>query len=202
MHTNKDSSPFRKRIRISTGNYSDPGLYFLTSCSFGNALLFGNVQDNSLLMNSVGKMISRWWERLPGKFLRIELREFIVMPNHFHGIIVIGREEPRMDEKREEPRMELGREEPRLLPYGMAFGEEMGFDTRVEPSIPRIMQWFKTMSTNEFLRIQKETGATNSPRLWQRSYYDHIIRNDTDYCRISEYIKNNPGKWMADRFHP
>ena len=168
-------------------------MYFLTGCSFGNAQLFGSTRENSLTLNSVGRMVSRWCEKLPGQFRRIELRDFILMPNHFHGIIMIERVKPGMHGRREEPW---------LLPYRTALGEEKGFDPRVEPSIPRIMQWFKTMSTNEFLRRQKETGATDSPRLWQRSYYDHIIRNDTDYFRISEYIKNNPGRWIADRFHP
>lgn len=197
MQNNKNLATFRKPIRISTGKYREPGLYFLTSCSYEKAPLFGSVQEGKLTLNSVGKMISRWWEKLPGKFSRIELRDFIIMPNHFHGIIIIEREEP-SDANKEEPWMDSKREEPRLLPYGSACGEGKG----VDPSIPRIMQWFKTMSTNEFLRFQKQSCESDSPRLWQRSYYDHIIRNDADYRRISDYIKNNPGKWMADRFHP
>ena len=219
MQTNKDSAPSRKPARLSTGNYRDPGLYFLTGCSFGNNLLFGSINGNSVTLNTVGIMVNNWWEKLPGKFLRIELCDFILMPNHFHGVIRIERLEPQMGLRREEPRMilrreeqrmnlireeqrmNLRREEPRLLPYETALEQGKGFDPRVEPGIPRIMQWFKTMSTNEYLRMQKETGATGSPRLWQRSYYDHIIRNDTDYNRIAEYIQHNPGKWMADRFH-
>jgi REP element-mobilizing transposase RayT len=148
-------------------------------------------------------MINRWWEKLPGKFDRVELGDFVVMPNHFHGIIIITREER---EKREK------REEPRLLPYGGGtIGKSVGEDPRVLPlrllpprvlpDIPKIMQWFKTMSTNEFLRYQKQSHETDSPKLWQRSYYDHIIRNDADFRRISEYIRNNPEKWIADRFH-
>ncbi|MCX6224603.1 MAG: hypothetical protein NTV01_07620, partial [Bacteroidia bacterium] len=62
-------------------------------------------------------------------------------------------------------------------------------------------QWFKTMSTNEFYRMQKSAGNGNKTKLWQRSYWDHIIRTDADFNRISEYIKNNPSRWIADRFH-
>ena len=103
----------------------------------------------------------------------IELGSFVVMPNHIHGIIrIVGAD-------------------PWVRPY----------DPRVEPSIPRIMQWFKTMSTNEFYQMQKTSRTSNKPKLWQRSYWDHIIRTEMDYQRITEYIKNNPDVWIADRFH-
>lgn len=103
MQNNKNLATFRKPIRLSTGKYREPGLYFLTSCSYENAPLFGSVKEGKLTLNLVGEIIYRWWEKLPGKFSRIELRDFIVMPYHFHGIIIIEREEPRWELKREEP---------------------------------------------------------------------------------------------------
>jgi len=93
------------------------------------------------------------------------------------------------------------REDTWVLPYGISDGEEWRVDTRVDPAIPRIIQWYKTMSTNEYLRKQKALGITDSGKLWQRSYYDHIIRTSADYYRISTYIRNNPAQWIADRFH-
>ena len=174
MQSEKSSLHSRRKIRLSLVKYTEPGSFFITSCAYGHNCLFGKIKANRLCLNPVGEMVNRWWEKLPEKFMFIELGSFVVMPNHFHGIIrIVG-------------------EDPWVLPYD---------DPRVDPSIPRIMQWFKTMSTNEFYQMQKTSRTSNKPKLWQRSYWDHIIRTEMDYQRITEYIKNNPDVWIADRFH-
>ncbi len=200
-------------------SYREPGCYFLTICAYENEKFFGSFAEEHLSLNPVGVMVLKWWEKLPGKFKHIELCDFVVMPNHFHGIIkiekklyqpdhlIIGqngqlvnqREDTRVLPYETCPRREI-REDTLVLPYETESGEKW-VDTRVDPSIPRIMQWFKTMSTNEYYRMQKSSGIENKPKLWQRSYWDHIIRTDADYNRISDYIKNNPTRWVADRFH-
>jgi REP element-mobilizing transposase RayT len=189
----------RKPLRLATGNYKNPGMYFLTICSFETRPVFGKISNNHLTMNPAGNLVMKWWEKLPSKFSRIILGDFVVMPNHFHGIIII---EPIVGEDpRVLPPAKIKWEDKWVLPYDISSGDREIVDTRVAPSVPRIMQWFKTMSTNEFLRMEKETGSKQFQKLWQRSYYDHIIRNNTDHQRISDYIRNNPARWVADRFN-
>ena len=72
-----------------------------------------------------------------------------------------------------------------------------------QTDIPSIMQWLKTMTTNDYIQMVKEEKAPSfSKRIWQRSYYDHVVRNETDLTEIRAYIQNNPAKWQLDRFYP
>ncbi len=174
------SVPVRKPNRMSTHNYSEAGSYFLTACTYENVLLFGLTKGGCIALNPTGEAVSGWWKKLPGKFRNIELGDFVVMPNHFHGIVRI---------------MEPGLKPDCLLVDGGLV------NLRTEPSVPGIMQWFKTMSTNEFYRIRKSEGMAYPLKLWQRSYWDSIIRTEAEHNRISEYIKNNPARWIADRFY-
>lgn len=189
------SGPVRKRNRKPTQNYAEAGSYFLTSCAHEHRLLFGRIVGGFITLNPNGLMITKWWECLPGKFRYIELGDFVVMPNHFHGIVRIER-----PKSYREDQWDQRGEDTLVLTDETNWGGKM-VDSLVDPSIPRIMQWFKTMSTNEFYRMQKSTGLINQTKLWQRSYWDHIIRTKADYNRISDYIKNNPTRWVADHFH-
>jgi len=121
-------------------------------------------------LNAAGKMVEDWWGKLESKYPEIKIDPFyIVMPNHFHGIIFI--------------------EAPG--------GGHMG------PPLQKIMQWFKTMTTNEYVHGVKESGwAAFQRSLWQRSFYDHAIRSEESLNRIREYIGNNPRSWAVDRENP
>jgi len=117
-------------------------------------------------------MIEKWHLELPKKFPDITLGEYIVMPNHFHAIIIITGD---LVQNR---------------------GEHVG------SPLPRIVQWFKTMTTNEYIRGVKNLGwETFDGKLWQRNYYEHIIRDEKSYHAITNYIKNNPSTWIDDQFH-
>jgi putative transposase len=195
MKNNRNPAKLRKEHRLSPAKYKEAGSYFLTSCCFDHLTLFGKVQIGQYIeLNKIGRMVEKWWLQLPGKFKLIELGEFVVMPNHFHGIIriMVGADafvRP------------YGGADAFVRPYESDHVVTGGIDPRVDPSISRIMQWFKTMSTFEYYRMQKSSGTGNRQKLWQRSYWDHIIRNEADDKRISDYIKNNPTVWIADRFH-
>ena len=156
-----------------------------------------------MMLNEFGKIAQQ--EILDTIKIRthVLIDSFVVMPNHFHGIIRIDRNlyQPEHFIIGQKGQLVNQREDTRVLPYGTEMCGEGEVNPRVDPSIPRIMQWFKTMSTNEFYRMQRSSGIGNNLKLWQRSYWDHIIRTDADYNRISDYIKNNPKVWIADRFH-
>jgi len=123
-------------------------------------------------------MIEKWWQELRNKFANIELDEWMVMPNHFHGIIqIVGAD-------------------LRVCP-GNNEGEHTGSPLR--SSVSTIIQWFKTMTTNEYIRgVKSEIFPPFNKNIWQRNYHEHIIRDENELNRIREYIINNPKNWETD----
>ncbi len=153
----------RRSIRLQGYDYSQTGAYFFTTVTQGRELLFGEIKDGEVVLNEAGKMVLKWWHELPKKFPNIKLNTFILMPNHFHGIIII---------------------------------ENVDGDA---PRLGTIIQWFKTMTTNEYIRGVKNLGRQSfDRRLWQRNYYEHIIRNQKDWERIHDYVEANPVNWEKD----
>ena len=134
--------------------------------------------NDEMVLTDAGRLVEKWWLKLPDKFPNIELDYYVVMPNHFHGIIsIVGAD-------------------PCVCPDNLT-GEHAG------SPLHSIMQWFKTMSTNEYIRGVKQLGwMPFNKKFWQRSYYEHIIRNEKELNRIREYIQNNPLKWELDRENP
>ena len=127
-----------------------------------------------------GKMIEKWWLELENKFTDIEIDEFVIMPNHVHGIII-----------------NIGCGQITRGQTQWNKGEHIG------SPLHRIVQWFKTMTTNEYIRCVKQFHLKRFDRkLWQRNYYEHIIRNEAKLNKIREYIINNPIKWDIDIENP
>lgn len=150
-----------------------------------------------MIPNNAGKMIAKWWNELPNKFPSITADASIVMPNHFHGTIFIHDESVGAD-------LHVG---PGEHNDGLEMGEHVGSPLpgmpRPDATLSQIVQWFKTMTTNEYIRGVKQTGWSPFPsRLWQRNYYEHIIRNQADYERIAGYIAANPSNWGKDEENP
>jgi REP element-mobilizing transposase RayT len=138
-------------------------------------------------LNSIGTMIQRVWGRLPEHYVGLEVDEFIVMPNHLHGILVLTRADATtLAEDRQEP----GRARQEPAPTGGL-------------SLQEIIRRFKTFTANQY-----RTGLSSpeSPplgvHLWQRNFYEHVIRNERDLTAIREYIANNPLQWHLDRENP
>ena len=123
-------------------------------------------------MNEAGMMIRHGWLELPRKFPGVQLDEFIIMPNHFHGIIIISEPDSNNTPIRR---------------------------TRAGVSLPEIVQWFKTMTTNAYIRgVRDKKWSPFLSRLWQRNYYERIIRDETELSRFREYIVTNPARWGDD----
>lgn len=180
----------RRSLRLQGYDYAQAGAYFVTICTQNRACLFGEIVDEKMRVNDVGRMVERWWEKLPEKFPATEIDEFIIMPNHLHGIVVLVGAAP------------CGR------PGGVAVADASGLArARLKaghphggaPTLGDIMSWFKTMTTNDYLRGVKQRGWTSFPgKLWQRNYYEHIIRDDAALDRIRQYIAENPLRWATD----
>lgn len=185
----------RRSIRLQGYDYSQSGLYFVTICMQNRACLLGEIQMGQIKLNSAGEMIYRWWNALPDKFPSVVIDAFVVMPNHFHGIIVITDNPVGAD--------------PCVCPNTPACPNEDNSDrTKVKgvhagAPLPTMVQWFKTMTTNEYIRGVKNLGwEPFNKRLWQRNYYEHIIRNEESLQHIREYVHTNPLKWEEDQLHP
>ncbi len=148
--------------------------------------------------NDTGRMVEQWWGELSRKFQGAATDAFTLMPNHIHGIIIMDvvgadlRVRPEEDKNIEEG--------ARTGKQGARTGKQGG---HAGPPLPRIVQWFKTMTTNDFIRGIKPLGwASPVGKLWQRGYYEHVIRNDESLNRIRQYIATNPLRWELDRENP
>jgi putative transposase len=164
----------RKSPRFPEYDYSNQGAYFVTVCVQGRQNLLGAICNGEMRLNQAGKAVARWWKELERKFPSIKIDEyFVIMPNHFHGIVFMAEY------------------------VGRSKGGHAG------PPLQQIIQWFKTMSTNEYVHgVKEHSWQPFKGQLWQRSYYEHVIRNDEALNRIREYIRYNPQRWDLDRENP
>ena len=163
----------RRSIRLSEYDYTEVGAYFVTICAYNRECLFGEILDGELRLNGFGKTIEDEWLRTATIRPYIELGQVVIMPNHVHGIVSIRDE---------------GRGKARLAPTTGAFGRP------VVASLPTIIGAFKSASTK---RINEIRGTPGAP-LWQRNYFEHVVRSEEEWIRIGEYIASNPARWNED----
>ena len=185
--------PRRKNIRLKNYDYATAGLYFITICCQDRSHLFGKIENGVLFLNDAGRMVEKWYLELEQKFPDKKCHEMVVMPNHFHCIIESIADVPDVSDAHVvAPRR--GRPHDNNEKYGL-------HNTKRNATIGDAMDWFKTMTTNEYIRgVKTLEWKRFNGKMWQRNYYDHIIRNEQAYERISEYILNNPKKWDEDKF--
>jgi putative transposase len=147
--------PQRKSPRLQGYDYAQEGAYFITICVQNRLHLLGEIVDEVMILNAAGMMVSKWWTELPSRFPDIDLDLYVVMPNHFHAIVMISR---------------------------VYSGSHPELPLQVESehtSLNDLIGWFKTMTTNDYIRaVKNQQWRPFSGKLWQRSYHDHIIRDE------------------------
>ncbi len=173
----------RRPNRLSEFDYSTPGYYFITICVKEFKPLFGRIRNEEILLNEVGKIASKNWKNIPMHFDSCEIDEFIVMPNHIHGIIVLT---------------ELGINENFFNVESRFVNQSVG--TRHALSLRRNNYLSKVVGSYKS-SISKEAHDFGYEFTWQRSFYDHIIRNEKDLYSVRKYIKQNPLKWELDKYN-
>ena len=180
----------RRSIRLQGYDYSQAGAYFVTVCTQNRECLFGEIVNGEMLLNDAGKTIQSVWDEIPAHYPGIDIDASIVMPNHIHGIVVIVGAAP------------CGR--PRPAPCGrpgLAHSQD-GQARGPAPtglSLPDVVHRFKTMTTKRYADGVKRNGWSMFPgKLWQRNYWEHIVRNEPELNRIREYIHTNPAQWELD----
>ena len=180
MNITQQSGPTRRRMRLEGYDYSTPGAYFVTACTQDRRPLFGRVIDGRMAANPLGTVVEDCWDELPDHYDSLALDAFILMPNHVHGVILL-------------------QDEPNNASVGAG----------LQPAIPRpaasrrhglpeIVRAFKTFSARKINRMRASTGAS----VWQRGFYDHVIRDEDELDRVRTYILDNPRKWSEDPDNP
>ena len=173
----------RNSIRLKGFDYSQAGFYFVTICTQNRECLFGQIIEKRIVLADPGKMIDRWYHEIQNKFIEIQCDEYKIMPNHIHFII--------------HNKGNVGADQ-RVCPNDAQNNQFEG-EHKGSP-LHRIVQWFKTMTTNEYIRRIKQDGwGPIHGKLWQRSYFERIIRNEKELNRIREYVINQPHK-MGRRY--
>ena len=178
----------RRSIRLQGYDYSQAGAYFVTLCTQNRECLFGEIVNGEMRLNEAGRVVADEWINTAEIRDEIELDEWVVMPNHFHGILVIT----------------VGRGDRRVAPMnGTTISGEQG-DRPVAPTGPQprsigaVMAGFKSAATKRINELRQTPGM----KLWQRNYWEHIVRNEPELNRIREYIHNNPAQWVLDKLYP
>ena len=204
---------FQNKYRISSArlqhwDYGSDALYFVTICTQNREHYFGEIADGKMQLSETGKMANRFWFEIPNHFPFVELGEFVVMPNHVHGIIIIdktgydggigdgtigGVSNGAIVETQNfaslPPNPPQNPNSPQNPPptRGNIFGPQ-------SQNLASIIRGYK-------IGVTKFARNNNVPFSWQSRFHDHIIRNHESFVRISDYIINNPVNWQDDKFY-
>ena len=179
--------PNRQSIRLQGYDYSQAGAYFITICTQNRLHLFGRIVDGEMILNDAGKIIFDQWMCLSQRFHTIELHECVVMPNHIHGIIEITNAADTVG---------VG-----LVPTRDKNATERA-TTRVTPTVGYIVGAYKSLTTTRYIDGVKQLGWQRfNKKIWQRNYWEHIVRDEKEYHRIAQYIIANPLKWEMDKLN-
>lgn len=191
----------RRSIRLKEYDYARGGFYFVTVCTQNRECLFGDVVSTEMRLNAAGKMIESIWGDLTKRFPNMRGDAFVVMPNHVHGIIVLF-DLDRRGESRIRPHRDRNPGPNRMARNGRGDHKDRPYGTQ-DRTIGRIIQGFKSISTHKYtIGAKKDGWPSFSGKLWQRGYYDHIIRNEDELNRIREYIALNTARWAEDEENP
>lgn len=154
-------------------DYTQPGAYFLTLCAYRHEPIFGAVRNGIVHLSACGRIVHSEWLKTPTLRPHVVLDCFVVMPNHFHALLFIT--------------------EPPAVPPPPHRGSY-----RVQGALGSLVAGFKSAVT----RRGRAAGYRTDRPIWQRNYYDHVVRDRADFERIQEYILTNPAKWELDRYYP
>jgi REP element-mobilizing transposase RayT len=170
----------RRPLRLQDFDYSQNGAYFVTIVTQGRSPLFGEGVNGEMVLNEVGKVVEQVWLEIPGHFHGVNVHTYVIMPNHIHGIIEIERDDRSI--------IVGARHASPLHPNEINTKDTRSF------SLGTIIGSFKSAVTK---RYHIMTNTQNIP-LWQRNYYEHIIRDEKDHLAIYDYIISNPLNWERD----
>jgi REP-associated tyrosine transposase len=166
----------RRSIRLREYDYTEPNCYYITICAYDRRNIFGKIREGKMILNKFGKIVKEEWLKTKDLRKNIDLDDYVIMPNHFHGIIIIE-----------------SRDTARCVPTN-----EYRIFGQIQPgSLGAIVRSFKSAVTKKINKIRIEPG----PPVWQHNYYEHILRNEMDLYFTRRYIELNPFKWELDEYY-
>lgn len=168
----------RRSIRLKEYDYSEPNWYYVTICTYHHKNLFGEIKNSKMVLSSFGKIVNEEWLRTKELRKNIDLDEYVIMPNHFHAILIIER-----------------RDTARCVPTTV--NENRKFGEMQAGSLSAMVRSFKSAVTKGINELQN----TSREPTWQKGFYEHIIRNEQDLYHIRKYIEQNPLKWELDEYY-
>ncbi|PNU19082.1 transposase [Geothermobacter hydrogeniphilus] len=180
----------RRSIRLRNYDYSSAGAYFVTICTFERKCLFGEIANGDVRLNRAGLCVGTIWNSLPERFPDVEVDAFVVMPNHIHGVIVINEKTQGMED-------DVGaiHELPLRDDNTMRKSHRLARRTM---TLPKVVGYLKMNSAKRINQWRDNPGVP----VWQRNYYERIIRDDRELDGIRRYIADNPVRWEEDENHP
>jgi REP element-mobilizing transposase RayT len=195
MTPNDPQHHHRRSIRLPGYDYNRPGAYFVTLVTAGRECLLGEVAGGEMRSNRCGEIVCRGWLDLPRHYPHAVLDAFMCMPNHVHGIVILRDDAGRG-----------GSISGKIVTPSEAHSGELcapdSAQTRpyeaTRHGVPEIIRAFKSFSARRINILRNTSGVP----VWQRNYYEHIIRGDADLSRIRAYILDNPRRWDLDQENP
>jgi len=157
----------RRSLRLKDYDYSQAGAYFVTLCTHERECSLGEIIDSEVKLSPVGNIVKKEWKKLSTRFSNVQWDAFVVMPNHIHGIIIFKSKDN--------------------VGATLVVAQTPRAGTSPAPTVGDVIGMFKSLCVNQCIQNELKLG-----KLWQRNYYEHIIRNEKALYRIRQYIKNNP----------
>jgi len=161
----------RRSIRLRDYDYAQAGWYFVTLCTDQRACLFGRIAEGQPQLSTIGQYALCQWQKLPTRFVNLELDAFVIMPNHMHGIL-------------------------RFTPEAATASPAQSADTRA--TLGRVIGAYKSRVFHDALAMVKSADISLG-KIWQRNYWEHVVRSEAELEKIREYIQNNPRRWELDK---
>jgi REP element-mobilizing transposase RayT len=206
----------RRSIRLDGYDYRGGGGYFITIVTQDRGCVFGDVVNGAMRLNAAGQMAQTVWNELPAYYSGVDIDAFVIMPNHIHGIAVVapavgvgaapcGRPDPcrRPAPDDDGQPHAIDHPLPPGPPQGVACREGQPQGVAPTLSLADVVHRYKTMTTKRYVDGVRQSGWAPFPgRLWQRNYYEHIIRNEESMRRFRQYILDNPARWPDDAENP
>jgi len=177
--------------RLKVFDYRSQGVYFITICTDNREHFFGEIINGEMKLSEIGKIAFQFWKEIPDHFQNSSIDEFIIMPDHIHGIILLSGSFPSSS---------IQTSQCDVSTLGDAStNEELNLNQKMKAIIPKpgsisvIIRSFKSATSKHARKLNPEFN-------WQERFYDRIIRNEREFLNVKTYIKNNPSKWKGGQW--
>jgi REP element-mobilizing transposase RayT len=193
----RDNSRRRRPLRLPANDYSQPGAYFVTIVTASRKLLFGTIVEDEMRVSLAGTLVTSAWQKITSRLPGIELDEFVVMPNHIHGVIWLT--DPERERRVEHDGGAASSAPTAIIEARGGVGAPLAapVPSSSPPSLGDVLRAFKSTSA---LSVNRALGRKGS--LWQRGYYERVIRDEEELYAIRRYIIENPLRWALDKENP